>query len=213
MPVPDTEIDLEGMSLNPPHLIDSQGRLLPSSFIPLCAYQTSMSIPGQNNHNLDFTACSSFQPALYQGQLCYSLNISRVTKNKSKPDKKHGLFFVIDPNIIEQKDTEDYKVVWNKKDNLLPTKDFDPNTMFPRIHIQTLAQFTSHKEGTFAITGLKKMFGSDSFLELPDDIKNCQIETFEQCHAKRLKDQVLEQCGCVRWDLDEENVPKVNFCT
>ena len=66
------------MSLHPPHLIDSSGSLTPAALIPFCAYQTNMTLLGQTRQDLPFPVCSQFQPVLFEGQLCYSLDLATL---------------------------------------------------------------------------------------------------------------------------------------
>ena len=48
---------------------------------------------------------------------------------------------------------------------------------------------------------LKKMTGTDTFLELPD-AKKCKTETFDECHVVRYIPEVQKQCGCLPWGLN-----------
>ena len=71
------------MSLHPPHLIDSSGSLTPAALIPVCAYQTNMTLLGQTRHDLPFTVCDKFQPTVLEGQRCYELDLSKIGTNKA----------------------------------------------------------------------------------------------------------------------------------
>ena len=79
-----------------------------------------------------------------------------------------------------------------------------------KIHLNTLASFTGYRAGSYAISGLKKMTGTDTFLELPDAAKKCKTETFEECHAVRYIGEVQNQCGCVPWGLNSTTAQQVN---
>ena len=57
---------------------------------------------------------------------------------------------------------------------------------------------------------LKKMTGTDTFLELPDSAKNCKTETFEECHAVRYVAEVQKQCGSLPWGLNSTLTQQVN---
>ena len=56
---------------------------------------------------------------------------------------------------------------------------------------------------------LKKMTGTDNFLELPSEGKNCQTDAFEDCQAERYITEVQTKCGCVPWALNLTPTQKV----
>ena len=57
-------------------------------------------------------------------------------------------------------------------------------------------------EGTYALTSVKEMTGTDSFLELDEKIKLCQTrETVEDCLAKDFLKKGLEKCKCTPFRL------------
>ena len=68
----DAKDGLRELSLNPPHMLGIGGTLLPSSFLPFCAYQSQ--VLGEKGTGLPLTPCSLATPTLLAGQLCYSLN-------------------------------------------------------------------------------------------------------------------------------------------
>ena len=57
-------------------------------------------------------------------------------------------------------------------------------------------------EGTYALTSVKEMTGTDSFLELDEKIKLCQTrETVEDCLAKDFLKKGLAKCKCITFRL------------
>ena len=191
------------MSLHPPHLVDSSGSLTPAALIPFCAYQTDMTLLGQTRQDLPFTACSHFQPTVLEGQLCYSLEF-KINTTMSMTGKRNGLMIFLDQGLTEEgKPTaEDSLTMKNVKELVsLDTEAIGQDTNDARIYLNTLSSFTDVRSGSYAMTSLKKMTGTDSFLELPLDKKLCQIGTFEDCQVQNYAMEVLEQCGCVPWAL------------
>ena len=186
------------MSLHPPHLIDSSGSLTPAALIPVCAYQTNMTLLGQNRHDLPFTVCDKFQPTVLEGQRCYELNLSKIGSNKAKSGIKFGLVLIIDP--------------WEKEKNIgvetsseitsLNLESIIYSGSSAKIYLNTLASFRDYRAGSYAMSGLKKMTGTDTFRDLPDSAKKCKTETFEECHAVRYVAEVQKQCGCLPWGLN-----------
>ena len=191
------------VSLHPPHLIDSSGSLTPAALIPFCAYQTNMTLLGQARQDLPFIVCSQFQPTVLEGQLCYSLDL-KINTTMSSTGKRNGLIIFIDQGLAEEgKPTaEDSLTMKNVKELVsLDTEAIGQDTNDARIYLNTLSSFTDVRSGSYAMTSLKKMTGTDSFLELPLDKKLCQIGTFEDCQVQNYAVKVLEQCGCIPWAL------------
>ena len=179
-----------GVSLHPPNLIDSTtGSLLPNALVPFCFYQSSIQGDvivdevGQSEDLVaNFTACNSFQPTVIDGQLCFSLSASKSSRMLSKEGKDNGLLLVIDTGLKEIK---------------------SPEASSFKIYMNTLARFSDTRSGIYALSALKKMKGTDSYLKLPDEEKDCQIESFEECAAKEYLAKVEKMCGCVPWALTQ----------
>ena len=70
-----------------------------------------------------------------------------------------------------------------------------------RIYLNTLSSFTDFRAGSYAMTSLKKLTGTESFLTQTDEEKKCSIETLEDCQARSYIDRVQEKCGCVPWAI------------
>ena len=71
------------LSLHPVHLTpDEEGNLPPSALIPFSSYQGEFSVLGRELPELDnITVCDKFQSTILEGQLCYTLNIAKLTVN------------------------------------------------------------------------------------------------------------------------------------
>ena len=182
-------------------MISSNQDVTPTSLIPFCAYQTEVALVGQERTDLPFPVCSHFQPTILAGQLCYSLNISSIAKGKTKKGMKNGLVLVLSPGSqegTEEQQTGNINKEKFKNFNFEPKKEL---SNLASIYLNTLASFTDFRAGSFAMSVLKRMRGTDSFLGLPDEEKNCQIETFEDCQTRGYVREVLAQCGCVPWAL------------
>ena len=171
------------VSVHPAHLMDSQDRLLPAALIPFCSYQGELlgkEVDG-------FVACDQFQPTVLEGQMCYSLDLSKVHKvNSSKTGKQNGLVLVLDPNTPE-----------NEEENVA------------RIHLHTLSPFTDYRNGSYAMSSLKKMTATKGFLGMSETNKKCQVENFEDCKTMKYLEKIQKECHCIQWALhDKEKVRK-----
>ena len=70
-----------------------------------------------------------------------------------------------------------------------------------RVYINTLSSFTDYRAGSYAMSALKKMTGTKSFLKQNDKAKKCRIEAKEDCQAKSYIERLQKKCGCVPWSL------------
>ena len=87
------------MSNRPVHILDSQGRFSPSSFIPFCEFGGNMSIMGEKISLFELPVCNMFRPKMVQGQLCYQVDVNEVKDQVDVQDAiKYGLIFLMDYN-------------------------------------------------------------------------------------------------------------------
>ena len=172
--------------LHPPHLMDSDGKLMPAAFIPICAYQGHLL--GVTSPELNFTACDLFEPTLVQNQLCYSLNFTKTKNWKTKTTSENGLLLVIDG-----------------ESSLTEGKTVDASSeseSFGRFFIHTLSHFNDTRSGDYVLDSLKKMTGTKQFLGLTDEKKECQVEVFEICEQRKFLEKITQQCCCVPWIMN-----------
>ena len=151
------------VSLHSPHLIDSSGSLTPAALIPFCAYQTNMTLLGQKAEGINFTTCSQFRPTVLEGQLCYSLNLRIIARDNTGAGLDNGIFILVDSGISEKEldiETEtfgDEEIVTMRMEPSSPTKSS------ARIYLNTLSSISDYRAGSYAMSALKKMTGTDSF--------------------------------------------------
>ena len=198
----DSEEGLREISLHPPHMTDSKGRLLPAALIPFCAYQTN--VLGLLSPDLPFISCSLALPTVLDGQLCYSINASNIAKGETKSGRDNGLLMLLDVGPTkpqENKNREDEKKKVYKKGKSVDIDISNRDKTSARVYLQTLSGFSSFGEGDYAMSALTKMTGRKSFLEFPDSLKKCQIESMDKCRISEYFETVQDQCGCVPWSL------------
>ena len=161
-----------------------------------------MDLLGQNRSDLPFPVCTQFQPTVLEGQLCYSINMSRMATEKSKSgSSSYGLLMMVDPSRSRIEYELDTGVEGKVGRNLLDLTPQGASEHSPRIVVNTLESISDFRAGSYGITALKKMIGTDSFLKLPDETKKCDIEPLEKCQARKYIEEVQAQCGCVPWAL------------
>ena len=184
----------------------SNGSLTPAALVPFCAYQTNMTLLGKKTQGLDFTACSHFQPTLLKGQLCYSLNHSSIEAQTTKSGKRGGLVLLLDLDGHRNDLTLKESTYLEDMLDLEVSEKFDRSA---KIYLNTLSSFTAYKSGSYGMTALKKITGTESFLKQTDEDKKCRIETKEECEAKSFIEAVEQKCGCVPWAISSALSSKV----
>ena len=181
------------LSLHPVHLIpDEEGNLPPSALVPFCSYQGDDDLLGHERPELDnLTICDKFESIILEGQLCYSLDIAKLGKLEkgTKSGKTNGLFLLLDPNPYQLND--DVKNVGGSK---IGDQSF-------KVFIHTLAQSSTFGPGSYGMSTLKRMTGTESFQQLPDHQKKCLVHNREECQTQKYLDQVQGECNCTPWAL------------
>ena len=182
------------LSLHPVHLTpDKEGNLPPSALVPFCSYQGGLL--GQERPEIEnMTMCDKFEPTILQGQLCYSLDITKTDRQKTRTGKAGGLFLLIDPNP--------YQMEYGKAQKTQKPQPF-------KIHINTLGQYTTFEGGAYALRTLKKMTAKKSFTDLPNAKKGCQVKNIVECQNEKYLDQVKRKYSCVPWALMTNKTGKI----
>ena len=159
-----------------------------------------MGLLERDEKGVNFTSCSKFKPTVLEGQLCYSLNISSIEKEKTKVVKGEGLVIILDQGVLPSDDPQEEEIKATNKMSLnLGSSAVDKSSA--RIYLNTLSSFTGHKAGSYAMTALKKMTGTDGFLKQSDEDKKCISSTWQECEAKGYIENVQKRCDCVPWAL------------
>ena len=126
-------------SIHPPHIIDNQGNLSPSAFIPFCSFSGNPFVVGKTIPHFSVPVCNSFVPTILKDRLCYQLDLDHL---KDKVDTKklmtHGLGLLLDYN--ENKQAQD--LVKNsgvsKSNDFMALDDRDNSKNEAMIYIGTL---------------------------------------------------------------------------
>ena len=160
--------------------------------------------------NRSFIASSHFKPSILEGQLCYTLDVNEAAKVtvgdrvKSGAGKRNGLLLVIDPGFADQDDDDEVARDVNVEVKTLNLEETREDTKEPKIYLNTLDGYTTFQKGSIAMSALKKMTGTDNYIANKN--KDCSVETFEDCQARRFLVEVENQCACVPWSLAAEKM-------
>ena len=91
-------------SNHPVHLIDREGHLSPSAFIPFCDFGGNMSTVGVKIDQFDVPVCNSFQDKIINDQLCYEIDLDKFSHEKNVQNNLElGFAFIIAYNEDRQK--------------------------------------------------------------------------------------------------------------
>ena len=82
---------------------------------------------------------------------------------------------------------------------MYPESSNEENTF--SVHINTLSRVSDARPGLYAMTDIKKITGTESFLALPDETKDCQLEPEDECKRRRYAEEAQKLCACVPWVL------------
>ena len=123
------------------HIIDKNGFLSPTAFIPFCSFGGDMNIMGRRSEQYDVPVCNSFQSKIRNNQLCYQIDLEdyKDTNNIEK-QLKEGLVLVVDYNEERQM----HQLMENKNDEFMGyLMSEDKNSV--QIHLETISKPSNHK--------------------------------------------------------------------
>ena len=187
---------------HPPHFLDGDQS---SAFIPFCAFPTA--VIAELRPNISFPICTSFQPTILDGQLCYKLQVN-TTSGKGK---KNELVLLLDYHedlsmhySFENEDDIDLII----RNNLNFDAEESRQKKEAKIQINTLASDKDFGEGTYKMSAVKQMTAKSAFLKMPMEDRKCQVEPFEECKTKAL----LTECRCTPLEMSKIMVRKNCRC-
>ena len=118
--------------------------------------------------------------------------------------KDQGLLLALNMNIAKKEDILNAGLEWMDKE-MIKSQELN-NVNSATIHLSTLDRFVDTKPGSYAMTSMKKMTGTSSFLDLPENIKDCQIEDQQGCFSRRYIEELQNQCNCLPWALGTRGI-------
>ena len=92
---------LQTESNHPVHILDTNGQVSHSSFIPFCAFGDELI--GSEIDGFDMKVCNIFKPKLHYDQLCFETNLQELKNRDNLMNQLElGLTLVIDYNEDRQ---------------------------------------------------------------------------------------------------------------
>ena len=88
---------------HPVHIINIQGELSPSAFIPFCELGGNMSSLGIKIKEFNVPVCNSFVPQIFHDQICYQIDLEHYRDNLNiQTQLRKGFVFIMDYNEDRQ---------------------------------------------------------------------------------------------------------------
>ena len=163
-----------------------------------------MEILGEFVGNLSFPVCNKFTPSILDGQLCYELDIASVLQGRvsSEKGRQAGFMMILDYNLERQVVPIKVRVTAEKGSNKRETSlnlEIVPEAeeAAAKIYLHTLARNLGYGAGSYAMKALKKIVGTQGFLDMADKDKQCSVEQQEDCRRGHFLQEGAARCGCV----------------
>ena len=95
--------NIHTVSTHPPHILDDEGNISPSAFIPFCSFCGNPHVVGKMIPQFTVPVCNKFKPTILKDKLCYQLDVN-IFKNEVDIKKlmTHGIGFFLDYNEDRQ---------------------------------------------------------------------------------------------------------------
>ena len=94
---------LQVVSTHPVHILNKEGGLSPSSFIPFCFFGKNLTLVGKKVDGFENPICNIFTPKVTNNQLFYEANLEKYKdKNNIEKQLTMGLTLILDYNEDRQ---------------------------------------------------------------------------------------------------------------
>ena len=176
-----------------------------------------MNVLGRMIDDFSMPVCTAFEPSIFRGKQCYSLDVNmKLTSDEIflKSGSINGLSFLVDNNLdrhfgqLESSNQEGIDHFRRFQNNREGRQEFE-------IFLNTLEPYEQEGGGDLAMTDVQKITGTEDYYQYAEGKGICQNdETLHSCGAKRFKEKLLKECGCIPFELlqlVEEN--GVTLCT
>ena len=89
---------------HPIHFVSKEGKMSPSAFIPFCEFGGNISGMGVKINQFHVPVCNSFKAKILNDQLCYEVDLNKVSNKVDNIEKelKLGFIFILDYNEDRQ---------------------------------------------------------------------------------------------------------------
>ena len=107
------------VSNHPVHMVDEEGNINPSSFIPFCSFGDNQFFNNLSDFNpeLGMPVCDKFRPTMLDGRLCYRVTMDSFSQDiTTQSGRGAGLNFIMDYNTERmEQDIEQQQHIENRE--------------------------------------------------------------------------------------------------
>ena len=189
---------------HPVHILNEKGILQPTALIPFCSFAGNMKILGQKLKGFSVPVCTAFKPTLFNGKMCYSVNVNDVLVKEKiavKYGEMNGLSLLIDVNQdrhfgyfgdLRKTDVEN-------EGHFLKSKAHDREIS---IFINSLEPLKVVGGGNIALEFIKEIEGDKAYIEYATKNNICNDdEKISNCSARFLMNLLEKECKCIPYEL------------
>ena len=128
---------------HPVHFQTKDGKKAPSAFIPFCEFGGNSSSLGVVFDRADFPFCNSFEAKILNDQLCYEVDLNKLSnKDNIKKELASGFSFIMDYNEDRQM-TSDKNIQLTSKEaskSFVDRIDESDNAQEATIYLDTIGK-------------------------------------------------------------------------
>ena len=129
---------LHKVSNHPVHIMNSEGGVSPSSFIPFCIFGSNMTALGRNTAEFSVPVCNIFEAKVHNEQLCYEVDLELLNDDDDMNHQlKDGLLLILDFNEDIQTDIADEQFMNYEERNYF----YSNEEISVQIHLDTISIF------------------------------------------------------------------------
>ena len=213
---------------HPVHFVNKDGKLSPSAFIPFCAFGRNISTMGIKINQFGIPVCSTFQAKILNDQLCYEVDLKRLSnKENIKHELKSGFAFIMDYNEDRQVKKKEKMIAMDNKKKFMKILMELNNNDHANIYLSTIGKYLGFStcdfhfkyfeiiepvelqgEGRYNLNDMKEIMVTDSYLDLDQTVRACQNkESLHSCSTRLHTAAFLAQCGCVPFNMTHAETP------
>ena len=141
-------MSISRVSNHPVHMVDEEGNVNPSSFIPFCSFGDNQFFNNLSDYNpeLGMPVCDKFSPTLLDGRLCYRVTMDSFGQDiTTQSGRGSGFNFIMDYNAERmEQDIEQQQHIENRE---------------AMIYIETIGNKTDYKLGLSSAKLSRAKFG------------------------------------------------------
>ena len=136
---------LQHVNNHPVHILNENGEISPSAFIPFCSFGEDLNQVGTENKLFDIPVCRIFESVIWNDQLCYKADLDkfRNSKDLSKLRKQFEIGLVL---LLDHNEENQLEIGSKEKDPLKENvkRIFNKNYGNPAsIHMNTISRLKS----------------------------------------------------------------------